>query len=40
MSETKSKCPCTTCLAVLLIVLGVKLLSRELTRNKRNKQED
>jgi hypothetical protein len=34
MSETKSKCPCTACLAVLLIVLGVKLLGRELARNK------
>jgi len=35
MSETSQfKCPCTTCLAILLIVLGVKLLGRELTRNK------
>jgi len=34
MSETKSECPCTISLAVLLIVLGVKLLSRELTRNR------
>jgi hypothetical protein len=35
MSESsQSKCPCTKCLAILLIVLGVKLLSRELTRNK------
>ena len=35
MSESsQSKCPCTTCFAVLLIVLGVKLLGRELARNK------
>jgi hypothetical protein len=35
MSESSQfKCPCTTCLAILLIVLGVKLLGRELARNK------
>ena len=34
MSESsQSKCPCTKCLAILLIVLGVKLLSRELRQN-------
>jgi len=31
MSEgTECKCPCTICLAIMLIVAGVKLLSREL----------
>lgn len=31
MSEnTGFKCPCTICLAIMLIVTGIKLLSREL----------
>ena len=31
MSErAEFKCPCTICLAIMLIVTGVKLLSREL----------
>ena len=38
MSESsqskQSKYPCTTCFAILLIVLGVKLLGCELTRNR------
>ncbi len=32
--SSPSKCPGTTCFAILLIVLGVNLLRRELTRNK------
>ena len=39
MSESKFKCPCTVCFAVLLIVTGVKLLARELAGDKTSKEE-